>query len=697
MFTRTNSGWLTQPLAPPADSFETDSYWSVNANAGTALFSAPAYPGGPDDFYDRQPNGTFTAVGPFGEPKAGNGVIQAGSAQIQPDGVFATADLTHIVYATEKSLWSFDHSEHVSLYQYAGVGNSAPEMVGVEGGLGSHDLISECRTLLGGEESPTRAEALSEDGNIVYFSALGHSTESCPEAAVAPSVTGLYARIDGESGDAHTVLISGRATKGCTTGECVENTTHEEDFREPNFEGASSDGSQVFFTDTQQLTDGASESSGRAANGCNENSEPGGCNLYESVCAEPCGTPAEAPNPKARELIDISEGAKEAGGPRVQGVVAVSADGTHVYFVARGVLTGGQEDEAGEKAEDEQDNLYVYADGHLTFIAQLSPSDEQEKQWGFQDNLIANVTPDGEFLVFTDSRALTGDDTRVEGEAAAQVFEYDAATGQLKRISVGESGFDDNGNAGTGNAYIVPARRGGASDGSVPVDRAPSMSENGELVFFESPIALVPGALGDVPIAGGKFAENVYEYYRGQVYLISDGADTTPPSYVPESESESPTELLGVGVSGGDVLFSSFDQLVPEDTDSLRDYYDAHVCSALEPCIERSGESASCGEGSCQGGGSPAPGVGTPASVTLSSVGNLLPPVPVVVKPLTRAQKLAKALKVCKTKRSKKKRVACEGRARKSYGPVKKAKKAKVAAGRGLVAGGLGVGYGKRG
>jgi hypothetical protein len=41
------------------------------------------------------------------------------------------------------------------------------------------------------------------------------------------------------------------------------------------------------------------------------------------------------------------------------------------------------------------------------------------------------------------------------------------------------------------------------------------------------------------------------------------------------------------------------------------------------------------------------------------------------MKTLTRAQKLAKALKVC-AKKSKKKRVGCEKQARRKYGPVKK-------------------------
>jgi hypothetical protein len=368
-------------------------------------------------------------------------------------------------------------------------------------------------------------------------------------------------------------------------------------------------------------------------------------------------------------------------------VMAVSADGSHVYFVAEGVLTGEEENEEHEKAVSGEDNLYVYDEGpggtrgHVTFITRLAGGDKQEEQWISKESGTANVTPDGGFLVFTDDRALTKDDSREEGadaEHAAQVFEYDAATRVLRRISVGENEYNDDGNSETGNAYVAfPGRE--ATDGSVPIRRDPSMADNGELVFFESPIALVSGALEDASIGEGKYAYNVYEWYNGQVYLVSDGKDTTGDSAVSESQNpRGPTELLGVGVNGADVIFSTFDQLVPEDQDTQRDYYDAHLCSTEgKPCIEQVLEPGPCVEGACQGPvGAPA-AVGVPGSVTLSGSGNL-PPLPVaklVVKPLTRAQKLASALTACHAKKDAKKRRACEALARKDFGPVHKAKR----------------------
>jgi hypothetical protein len=676
---RTNQGWVTEPLAPSAEEFETSSPWSVNPNTGMSVFSSPAYPGGPDDFYGREPGGHIFAIGPLGEPKPGNGKLQANASDIAPVGVFSTNDLSHVVYETEGSLWSFDQSEHVSVYEYAGSGNQVPLLVGVQGPEGSDELISTCHTVLGSNSTATRGEAVSEDGHMVYFTAFSAPAGACPAPLHAPEVTSLYMRVDGELADAHTVLISAPTSKGCEIAECVENTTTEARFREATFEGAASDGSRVFFTDAQQLTNGASESDGESGNGCNTVEGPGGCNLYVSVCAEPCGSPGEAPNPTGRELIDVSEGAKGSGGPRVQGVMAVSADGSHVYFVAKGVLTGGEENQEHEMAESEADNLYVWADGRVRFVTQLSASDNQERQWVFKDNMLANVTPDGEFLVFTDDRALTADDTRPEGEAAAQVFEYDAGTDSLKRISIGENGYNDNGNDETGNAFIESSNRGGTLDGLLPVGRDPSVSANGELVFFESPIALAPGALGDVSIGSGKFAENVYEYERGQVYLISDGHDTTPSSFVAEGESSSPTELLGVGASGANVIFSTFDQLVPEDTDTLRDYYDAHVCSEAEPCIAPKPAPATCSGEACQGAPGAPPAFALPGSASLASTsGNLTPATGPAPRPKTaaqiRAEKLSKALKQCRKDRRRSRRQSCERQARKRFGMAKSAR-----------------------
>ncbi|MFI4972885.1 MAG: hypothetical protein ACHP7H_09415, partial [Hyphomicrobiales bacterium] len=304
------------------------------------LFSIPSAPQSEvDDFYARNPDGSLLAIGALGELKGGTN-----ATNLKQDSLLSTADLSHVVYGTHHPAWSFDHGKQNGLYEYAPAVHAAPLMVGVSGPIGSHELISTCATYFGGPLGVYGR--LSEDGRTVYFTAEGRKDSTQCEtvsSSEAPEASQLWARIDGERGppqEARSVLISAPTLETCETKECQENTgkaKETERARDANFEGASSDGSHVFFTDTQQLTDGASESSGSAAGRCNTIGGPGdaGCNLYESEC-EHCEELGKEQEPSRRRLIDVSEGAKEHGGPRVQGVVAMSANGSHVYFVAKG-------------------------------------------------------------------------------------------------------------------------------------------------------------------------------------------------------------------------------------------------------------------------------------------------------------------------------------------------------------------------
>ncbi len=316
----------------------------------------------------------------------------------------------------------------------------------------------------------------------------------------------------------------------------------------------------------------------------------------------------------------------------------VSADGSHVYFVARGMLTGGSNDR-GQVAREGANNLYVFErdtrfpEGHVAFITMLPGA--EAVSWGDANSRV-DVTPDGRFLVFTSRAALTADDTSASG--AAQVFDYDAQTGELVRISIGDRGFDDNGNRPSPtpctavfcseDASIVTP--GGLRTSPERLD--PTMSHGGEYVFFRSPVALTPGALDDVQVGADTlegdiptYAQNVYEYHEGRVYLISDGRDTG--QQVGPEEEESDVQLLGSDATGANVFFTTSDRLVLQDTDTQLDYYDARICTASEPCIASSTSPAECQGEACHGTPAEAPlrvGVG---SVTFSGQGNL--PVPV--------------------------------------------------------------------
>ena len=134
---------------------------------------------------------------------------------------------------------------------------------------------------------------------------------------------------------------------------------------------------------------------------------------------------------------------------------------------------------------------------------------------------------------------------------------------------------------------------------------------------------------------------------------------------------------------GGDVFFVTAAQLVPQDTDTAFDIYDARVCSEASPCLPAppAAAQAPCDTSTSCRPTQPTQTLlgGAPASAMFSGAGNLAPPSPPPPpKPLTRAEKLTRALKACRRKTAKAKRLTCERQARRKYGPRKKPKAKKA-------------------
>jgi hypothetical protein len=403
-------------------------------------------------------------------------------------------------------------------------------------------------------------------------------------------------------------------------------------------------------------------------------------------------------------VVDVSAGDVSGVGPEVQGVMGVSADGSHVYFVARGVLAGANVE--GKSPVEDADNLYVYERdaaypaGRMVFIATLPGSEESKppvppetRQWTEGLAKAANVSVDGGFLLFTSHGALTGGVGGPRGFGLEQVYRYDAGSGRLSRVSIGEHGFDDDGAGGFGSVRIVaPAGREGQPR------RDPSMSDDGSTVFFQSPVGLTARALNDVAIntAGEDIdlAQNVYEWEapeshgcsepEGCIYLVSDGQDASEVGGN-GSATFSSVELLGTDSTGENVFFTTADRLVPGDTDSELDFYDARVDGGFpaptEPHV--------CVAEECHEAGPEAGVFGALPSETLTGPGNVPPgsghsgpPPPPPKKRLTRAQLLARALAGCRRDRAHRKRVACEREAHKRYGPPRSSKAKTKASGR---------------
>lgn len=630
---RTDSGWKASPLDPPASMSPDLAYFGASRDLGRTLWqlrgpSQSIYEG---DLYVREPEGQLIKIGPLVPPSQSAGP-PAGTETNQifwVQFVGASDDLSRIVIDLTPEaeqvnlLWPGDTTlpGEPSLYEYAGTGLARPALVGVSS---EGKLISNCGTELGGASEAfapqEKYNAVSASGERIFFTAL--SGGEC----LTPAVNELYARINGSE----TIPISEPSFDQCFTCRTTA--------KEPaEFQGASEDGSKVFFTTAQELLSGHV-----------------GENLYEY----------DFDNLAGQKIVLASSGTSEA---KVQGVARVSEDGSHVYFVAKGVLAGTNRE--GNSPALEADNLYewerdaAHPQGRTVFIARLTEADEAD--WRPADARPVQATPDGRFLVFTSSGDLTPDDT----STVSQVFEYDATSETLVRVSVGQNGYNNNGNTAEDPAEISVPEYAGRG---IPTEAEShlAMSDDGSYVFFTSRDALTPQA---VEAASGN-ALNVYEYHSsgpiaaGEVELVSDGKDVT----------EEGIELYGTDASGTDVFFRTADSLIPTDVNTEKDVYDARVDGGFaEPVAPMT-----CKGEACQGAPSMQPSLSVPGSVSVQGAGNLSPPPPPIPvtkqksKPLTRAQKLANALKACRRK-PKKKRPACEKQARRTYAAARKATKSR--------------------
>jgi hypothetical protein len=302
-------------------------------------------------------------------------------------------------------------------------------------------------------------------------------------------------------------------------------------------------------------------------------------------------------------------------------------------------------------------NVYRFevSSGALSFLFQASPGEANGDQSGNQ----LSVSPEGRFYYFT-SQEVAG----VPGGATDQVYRYDDAAGVVQCVSCA-SPFDPEpklqalyqGSDVRAGGWNLPA------------------SENGDYVFFDTPSALVPqdvdGEVNPASVEGGTGfgyspSSDVYEWRRDGV----DGCDHLQGclALISSGSGGFRNELLGTDPSGRDVFFATHAQLVPSDTDTAGDVYDARIGGGFAPAPPRPVE---CEGDACSTPASPPTDV-TPASLTFSGAGNILQPA--TSGPQTKPSK-PKAKKKKKKKEEKKRRPPVKRRADRRRGSRSKAHK----------------------
>jgi hypothetical protein len=487
---------------------------------------------------------------------------------------------------------------------------------------------NECPAV-GAGSSDSLFNAVSADGSEIFF-ADGPRSEVRGEGGCAAVDRQLFVRIGGVK----TLEVS-KPLNECPGGEipCPSGAT-----RPPaQFWGASEDGSRVFFTTTARL----------------DSESDGGGDLYMATI----GCPSEASGCQASQrivtgLTQVSRDLQAGQAAEVQGVAGVATDGGRVYFVARGVLSEAP-DSQGLTAAQGADNLYVYdaASGRTAFIAELCSGPEQSgaiadqacpsdlersdtgpNGTGRNDSEMwsrpnPNHSPaqvageDGSFLVFTTYAQLASSGAEADTDDAQDVYRYDSQTGRLQRVSLGEAGYDSNGNsddsgaganidgyaASSGDALIQPEVSGaGKQEERNDVTRA--VSEDGSRIVFMTAAPLSPDA------TNGQV--NVYEWHEGAVSMVSCGCAT-------EGDSEAM-----MTPSGRDVFFVTTAELVPGNSNGLPVIYDARLGGGFPPAeapVER------CEGDACQGALSTLAPLLVPASAVQASGEDVSPP-PAVTK-----------------------------------------------------------------
>jgi hypothetical protein len=496
----------------------------------------------------------------------------------------ATPDLAHVILKSSVALAS--GAPPTSLYEWAN---------------GNLQLVNILPALEGGGKVPAETvgsgvgsvnNAVSDDGSRIFWSRGSYG-------AVFNDITALFVR---DMNSEETVRLD-VAEPGATDVGVAR----------PVFQGASTDGTVMWFTDSHQLTEDASAS---------------GRDLYRCEIAE-------LPAAGCEDLVDVtapSEGSGESA--EVLGLSSgMSEDGGTVYFVARGVLDS-EPNAHTEVAVSGEPNLYVWREGAGTkFIASLAEGDSLD--WSSTaSNLSAASSPSGRYFTFMSDRSLTGfvNSDEENGEVLQEVYTYDALAGRMHCVSCNPTGGLPQGQiAGVLGRRLVDPQSIWHDRWLAAVLPAPNVIEAAGITLYRPRTVLDNGRVffnsfdGLVPMdTNGEW--DVYQYEPvgvGNCSVSPEGAVVARSgegcvSLISSGTAAEETGFIDASADGDDAFFLTRGRLSALDRDEELDAYDARVdgVAAKAPIISE-----------CVGEGCRLPGKevdsSVPASAGFQGHGNL--------------------------------------------------------------------------
>ncbi|MGH2904478.1 MAG: hypothetical protein ACRDK7_12980 [Solirubrobacteraceae bacterium] len=619
-----DSGWSTRGMFPPASYGSSANILGWDEDLANVYDYASAHLGSTTLLDLSSADGSISEVGHvegrgYGNPYFFAGASADGEVALleSEDGGLLAGDLSG-----EQNVYVYDHG--TGSLVVAGVMNDG---VVPSGGVaaGPYDYLG---LLANSHLYYTEAEhAISADGGRVFFTAEGTGQ--------------LYVR---ENPFAQQSAMSGEecteaATKACTVRVSAPEAGVGDPGTPAAFIGASEDGSVAYFLDKGKLTAGSTAGAGY--------------DLYRYDL-------------QSGKLTDLTVDAVDRNGAEVRGVLGVSAEGNDAYFVAAGVLAQGA-----SKAPSGETNLYALHGEEVVFITRLSTASEEDKNdWlpsaapttnGCCKAHASRVSADGQTLLFTSARDLTA----YRSHDTPELYLYRTGRGILC-VSCNPTGEAPTGRP-AGLQNIKPLGAGPTRDLAIMTR---NLSANGRRVIFDSSDRLVAADENDV--------NDVYEWEeKGEGSCESEAEDGGCLFLISSGKSPDPSFFGDADLTGENVFFFTLQPLVVQDKDQLVDVYDARVGGGL-PSQSEAVRPPSCEAlEACRVPLSEPPAEFSAASMAIFGAGNLVAAPQLLAveklvkkhaKRLTRKQRLAGALRVCRKHRPRSRRLSCEKRARKRYG-----------------------------
>jgi hypothetical protein len=641
-------------------------------------------------------NDTYVPLIPFGGGCAAFGYCG-------PEILAATHDLSHIVldssvpltrtsHATSAGGGVFASEEKPNVYEYsAGELQLVSLLPGQTEGKAGLQLAGR-QALNGYDERGEVAarQAISKDGTRVILEEIRDDPEEPPYT----KRSGLYLR-DVAKGE--TIRLDEPEP------QCLAESKCEASF-EPEYMGANSDDSRIFFLDGAKLTpnSGATRNKTFMPSSGNKEEKP---DLYE------CGV-VETAGKDHCELRDLTPRGESGESAKVAEVLGVSEDGSYIYFAAGGGLGAAAPGACFDPNEPFYEgnnstgedilptgtlcNVFVR---HLNsetgvwepprLVARLSQLDAAAWNPGGLRGSSVRVSPNGRYLAFRSQRGLTGYDSRDRStnKPDSEIYVYDSAAGTLNCASCDPAGTRPSGEASVPGWPVTVHDE----DNAWAFYQPRYLTNEGRL-FFNSPDALVT-------LDVSKQSE-VYEYEpqgvpAGSEHGCSVGAQSGSEVFKPAREygvealrgrevaacvalistgtaGEGGSQFLEASETGADVFFLTSQKVLPQDVDTSADVYDAHECTSESPCITPAVAPRQCEtEASCKAPPTPQPTIyAAPATATFSGPGNLISPPPAVVaKPKPKVTK-------CKKGDTKNKKGRCVKNKKKKKTKAKKSSRA---------------------